>query len=221
MKKLNFSILFCFFSISMLNAQSKFTFGLKGGAQYVDPKLYEFNDPFPFYKYDQITTSLYGETGAISGAILGVFCQYPLLKSKRLIANIDVVFNRKGYYQQDATKNALQSRFFIKKNYLDIPLSILIQPFKKSGFFIEPGINQAFLLSKKTYFPPTNNTSSEFEKRRERALLRETNLTGFRIGAGWDFKRFDLAGYYQTDKQYEYIQGALRYKLSKQMISKP
>ena len=68
MKKLTLVILI-FALIQTAQAQSKLTFGIKAGAQYVDPKLYEFHDPFPFYKYDQSRsyTLTYGETSAVSG----------------------------------------------------------------------------------------------------------------------------------------------------------
>jgi hypothetical protein len=215
MKKIIYLFLLCFTSITTIHAQSKFIFGLKGGSQYVDPKLYEFRDPFPFYKYDNNITTIFGSTASVSGAIFGVYGQYPLIKSKRIKINLEAVFNRKGYSQQDLTGGQIGPLLIIKKNYLDIPLSLIVNPFKNSGFFIEPGINQAFLLSQKTNFPDLTNSSNEFEKRRSRALLRETNLTGFRVGAGWDYKLFNIAAYYQTDKQYEYIQLGIRYSLSK------
>jgi hypothetical protein len=215
MKKTFFSFLATLFIFTSIHAQSKFNFGLKGGSQYVDPKLYEFRDPFPFYKYDDNITVMYGSTSAISGVVLGIYSQYTLVKSKRIKVNLEAVFNRKGYSQQDLTGGKIGPLLIIKKNYLDIPLSLIVSPFKNSGFFIEPGVNQAFLLSQKTNFPDLTNSSNEFEKRRSRALLRETNLTGFRVGAGWDYKLFNIAAYYQTDKQYEYIQLGIRYSLSK------
>jgi len=215
MKNIIYTFLICLIANVSVHAQSKFSFGLKGGAQYVEPKLLELRDPFPFYKYDNNITEMYGSTLGISATILGFYTQYSLVKSNRIRVNLEAVYNRKGYGQQDLTKNTRQSVITIKKNYLDIPLSFMVNPFKNSGFFIEPGINQAFLLSKKTQFPETNSSSSEFEKRRSRGLLRETNLTGFRVGAGWDYKLFNLAAYYQTDKQYEYVQAAIRYKLIK------
>lgn len=219
MKNIIYTFLICLFANVTVYAQSKFSFGLKGGAQYAEPKLLELRDPFPYYKYSgenrNNVAAMYGSTFAISAAVLGLYTQYSLVKSNRIRVNLEVLYNRKGYGQQDLTQNTRQSVITIKKNYLDIPLSFMVNPFKNSGFFIEPGINQAFLLSKKTQFPETNSSSSEFEKRRSRGLLRETNLTGFRVGAGWDYKLFNLAAYYQTDKQYEYVQAAIRYKLIK------
>ena len=208
-------LVFLFFLAFNLNsfAQSKLILGIKAGAQYVDPKLYEFDDPYPFYKYDQTTTQFYGSTSAVSGAIIGVYANYPLVKTGRISVNIEINFNRKGYAQEDIIKNfnySPQPYLIVKKNYLDVPITFKLMLFRNSGLFIETGLNNAFLLSKKTKFPNVDNTSTEFEKRRSRALLRETNLTGFKIGAGWNFRNFDLSGNYQTDKQYEYIQFGFR-----------
>lgn len=207
----------CIFTLYMnASAQSKFTFGLKGGAQYVDPKLYEFFDPFPYYKNklsDETAPppKIFGTTFYFLGYSVGAFVNYNLLKNGRIKLNSELNLNTRGYIQ----RNNDFKEFKITNTYLDIPLNIKIQPFYKAGVFVETGIYQAFILSNKTSFPSTNANSSEFEKRRSRANTREVNLFGFNVGAGYEFKKFDVSANYLTDKQYSYIKLGARFKLNR------
>ena len=214
------SILFLFHTILYSNnifAQSKFSYGVKTGIQFNDAKLYEFNDPFPFYKYDNIVSEAYGGTKATEGLFVGLYFDYSIIKSTRIKINAEILYNRKGYNQVDFLKQGLPEfpSFRILKSYIDIPLGLKIMPFKKSGFYISPSINNAFIISQKTSFPVVNNNSTEFEKRRSRGNTREINLTGFRIGSGWEFKKLNASVFYMTDKHYEYVQFGMGYQLSK------
>ncbi|TKC01070.1 porin family protein [Pedobacter cryophilus] len=200
-----------------LAAQSKFTYGLKTGIQFSDAKLYEFRDPFPFYKYDNIVTAMYGGTEATEALFIGLNFDYALIKSNRIKLSGEIIYNRKGYEQVDILEQSTPEfpKYRILKSYIDIPLGLKIMPFKNSGFYISPSINNAFIISEKTVFPIVNNNSSEFEQRRARANTREINLTGFRIGTGWEFKKLNASVFYMTDKHYEYVQLGLGYQLSK------
>lgn len=212
MKRLILFIAFLILFQVNLYSQSKWEFGIKVAANQLTTKLYEFTDPFPFYEKDfgESRQQFYGTTLFFVGYNLGVFTNYNVLKNGRVKLTSAINLNTKGYTQKglgDAPE------FKISKFYFDIPISLRLQPFYRSGVFLEPGIYQAFILSAKTKFPVTNANSSEFEKRRSRANARETNLFGFKIGAGYEFKKFDVSIAFQSDKQYDYVQLALRLKL--------
>lgn len=190
-------------------SQNKWEFGIKVAANQLTSKLLEFTDPFPFYEkeFGNNSQQFYGNTLFFVGYNLGAFSSFNIEKTGRIKLISEIYFNTKGY-----TQKALggSTEFKISKIYLDIPISIKLQPFYKAGVFLEPGIYQAFNLSGKTDFPSTNANSSEFEKRRARANVRETNLFGFKIGAGYEFKKFDVSVAFQSDKQYDYVQLGLR-----------
>lgn len=217
LKFLYLGVAFSFIYFNSVKAQNKFSYGIKTGVQFTDAKLYEFRDPFPFYKYDNITTAMYGGTEATEALFIGLNFDYSIIKSKRIKLSGEIIYNRKGYDQVDYLAQGLPTfpAYRIQKSYLDIPLGLKIMPFKKSGFYISPSINNAFIISQKTSFPAVNNNSTEFEKRRARGNTREINLTGFRIGAGWEFKKLNASFFYMSDKQYEYVQFGMGYKLSK------
>jgi opacity protein-like surface antigen len=191
--------------------QTKWEYGIKITAYQCDSKLYEFTDPFPFYKKDfgDNFQQFYGSTIYTVGYNLGFFINYPILKNGRIKLNSEINLNTRGYNQQDNSFNENK----IHKTYLDLPINIKFQPFYKAGVFVETGIYKAFILSNKTKFPATNANSSEFEKRRSRANTREINLFGFNVGVGYEFKKFDVAVNYRVDKQYEYIGLGFRFKL--------
>lgn len=216
------SILF-FFVISNFYSfsQSKWEYGVKVAANHMATKLYEFFDPFPYYDKDLNnpdfpSPTIYGTNPSSIGFNLGGFLNYKLLKNNRIKLTFGFDINNKTYKQRDNNSN----EFKINKVYLDIPLSIKLQPFYKAGVFLEPGIYQAFNLSGKTNFPDLNANSNEFEKRRSRGNTRETNLFGFNIGAGYEFKKFDVSAAFQSDKQYDYMQLGLRVKLPKLLGNK-
>lgn len=204
------SILF-FLVISSINgfSQNKWEFGAKVAAQHMTTKLYEFTDPFPIYDKDfgEDFRQFYGSTLFFIGYKIGAFANYNILENGRVKLTSEIILNTKGYVQKALGDS---QEFEIKKIYLDIPISLKIQPFYKAGVFLEPGIYQAFNLSGKTNFPVINANSSDFELRRSRANLRETNLFGFKIGAGYEFKKIDVSVAFQSDKQYDYVQLGLR-----------
>ena len=201
-------------------AQSKFTYGIKTGIQFTDAKLYEFRDPFPFYKYDNSPdnfTIMYGGTEATEALFIGLNFDYALIKSNRIKLSGEIIYNRKGYDQVDILEQSLPEFpvYRILKSYIDIPLGLKIMPFKNSGFYISPSVNNAFIISEKTEFPIVNNNSTKFEQKRARGTTREINLTGFRIGTGWEFKKLNASVFYMTDKHYEYVQLGMGYQLNK------
>jgi hypothetical protein len=200
-------LILCFLTVTHINgfSQSKWEFGAKISANQLTTKLLEFTDPFPFYEKDfgNNAQQFYGTTLFFVGYNIGAFTNYNILENGRIKLTSEIILNTKGYVQKALGDSP---EFKISKIYLDIPISIKLQPFYKAGVFLEPGIYQAFNLSGKTNFPATNANSSEFEKRRARANARETNLFGFKIGAGYEFKKFDVLVAFQSDKQYDYVQ---------------
>lgn len=195
-------------------SQKKWEFGVKVAAQHMTTKLYEFTDPFPLYDKDfgEDSRQFYGSTLFFVGYNIGAFTNYNILENGRVKLTSEIILNTKGYVQKALGDSP---EFKISKIYLEIPISIKLQPFYNAGVFLEPGIYQAFNLSGKTNFPDIDTNSSEFEKRRARANARETNLFGFKIGAGYEFKKLDVRVAFQSDKQYDYVQLGLGYKLSK------
>jgi hypothetical protein len=196
-------------------SQRKWEFGVKVAANQLTTKLYEFMDPFPYYERNlsdgSAASKVYGTNPYTISYCFGVVINHNLFKSKRVMLNSGLEINNKTYKQRDNNFNS----FKVNNTYLDVPLSLKLQPFYNAGLFLEPGIYQAFNLSGKTKFPAINANSSEFEKRRARANARETNLFGFKIGAGYEFKKIDVSVAFQSDKQYDYVQLGLRVKLPK------
>ena len=195
-------------------SQRKWEFGVKVAANQLTTKLYEFTDPFPLYDKDfgENSRQFYGNNLFFVGYNIGAFLNFNILKNGRVKLTSEILLNTRGYVQKALGDSP---EFKISKIYIDIPISLKLQPFYNAGLFLEPGIYQAFNLTGKTKFPATNANSSEFEKRRARANARETNLFGFKIGAGYEFKKFDLSVSFQSDKQYDYVQLGLRVKLPK------
>lgn len=219
-------ILFTIFSAILLSknifAQEKITYGFKLGVHNNAPRLLEFTDPFPFYDGDNVTFDngyrVYGNTLEVYSYHVGVFAQYTLLKEKeydRIKLNGEFIINRRGYRQKASNIRDNFAVYRIMNTYLDIPLTIVGQPFRHSGLFFETGLVAGFILSKKTEFPATDANSTVFEVRRSRGNTREVNLSAFRIGAGHEFKHLDFGVYYQTDKQYKTVELSLRYKLKR------
>jgi hypothetical protein len=216
-------ILLTIFSVILFSknifAQDKITYGFKIGAHNNNPRLLEFKDPFPYYVGDYVTWDngyrSYGMTEDVFSYRVGIFAQYTLLKEKeynRIKLNGEFIINRRGYNQW---ANNIFEKYRIMNTYLDIPLTIVGQPFRHSGLFFETGLVAGFIISKKTEFPATDATSTGFEVRRSRGNTREVNLSAFRIGAGHELKHLDFGIYYQTDKEYKTVELSLRYKLKR------